>query len=43
MQQKTIYFDEQLLNKLNEEAIKERRSVNNLIICILLSYFANKK
>lgn len=42
MEQITIYPERDLLIKLKDEAKKEKRSLNNFIICILLSYFENK-
>jgi hypothetical protein len=43
MQQKTIYLEDDLLKKLNEESIKEKRSLNNFIVCVLLSFFESKE
>lgn len=39
----TIYPDEELQQKLEKEAEKQKRSMNNLILLILDSYFEPKK
>ena len=38
----TIYPDEKLRNKLEEESKKEHRSLNNLILLILNKYLGKK-
>ena len=39
----TIYPDEKLQKKLEKEAEKQKRSMNNLILFILASYFSKKR
>lgn len=39
----TIYPDEETLKKLNKEVKKQKRSMNNLILFILASYFEDDK
>jgi len=43
MDRLTIYPDKELKDKLNAEAIEQKRSINNLVILILSSYFENEK
>ncbi len=43
MTKTTIYPNQELTEKLEIEAKKESRSLNNLIIFILNKYFENKK
>ncbi len=38
----TIYPDKELQKKLNKEAEEQKRSLNNLILFILASYFEKK-
>lgn len=42
MDRLTIYPDKKLQEKLNKEAEKQKRSLNNLILFILASYFEKK-
>ena len=42
MDRLTIYPDKELQEKLNKEAEKQKRSLNNLILFILASYFEKK-
>tara|TARA_Y100000310_G_scaffold312495_1_gene359842 strand:+ start:126 stop:269 length:144 start_codon:yes stop_codon:yes gene_type:complete len=42
MDRLTIYPDKKMLKKLNEEAKAQKRSLNNLILFIVASYFENK-
>ena len=42
MDRLTIYPDKKLQEKLNKEAEEQKRSLNNLILFILASYFENK-
>lgn len=35
----TIYPNEELREKLNKEAKRQKRSLNNLVLLILASYF----
>ena len=42
MDRLTIYPDKDLQKKLNKEAEEQKRSLNNLILFILASYFENK-
>ena len=42
MDRLTIYPDEELQKKLNKEAEEQKRSLNNLILFILASYFEKK-
>ena len=39
----TIYPDDDLMKKLEKEAQKQKRSMNNLILFILASYFEPKR
>jgi len=43
MERQTIYPDKELMEKLNKEATKQKRSMNNLILFILASYFEHGK
>jgi len=43
MDRLTIYPDKDLQKKLNKEADKEKRSLNNLILFILAKHFEDKK
>jgi predicted HicB family RNase H-like nuclease len=43
MDRLTIYPDKELMKKLNNEADKEKRSLNNLILFILAKHFEDKK
>lgn len=38
----TIYPDEDLMKKLEKEAEKQKRSMNNLVLFILASFFSKK-
>ena len=38
----TIYPDATLTKKINSEAEKQKRSMNNLILFIIASYFSKK-
>jgi len=42
MDRLTIYPDKDLQKKLNNEAKEQKRSLNNLILFIVASYFENK-
>jgi len=42
MDRLTIYPNKELQKKLNKEAEEQKRSLNNLILFILASYFENK-
>ena len=42
MDRLTIYPDKELQKKLNKEAEEQKRSLNNLILFILASYFEKK-
>lgn len=42
MDRLTIYPDEELQKKLNKEAQEQKRSLNNLVLFIVASYFENK-
>ena len=42
MDRLTIYPDKELQKKLNKEAKEQKRSLNNLILFIVTSYFENK-
>ncbi len=39
----TIYPENDLMKKLEKEATKQKRSMNNLILFILASYFLKKR
>jgi len=39
----TIYPEKELLKKLEKETTKQKRSMNNLILFILASYFEKKR
>ncbi len=39
----TIYPDKELQKKIEKEAKKQKRSMNNLVIFILSSYFSGKE
>jgi hypothetical protein len=43
MDRVTIYPDKELQEKLNKEADKEKRSLNNLILFILAKHYEEKK
>lgn len=43
MERITIYPDKELREKLNKEVKKQKRSLNNLILFILTSYFEGEK
>ena len=38
----TIYPDEALMKKIEKEAEKQKRSMNNLVLFILSSYFSKE-
>lgn len=42
MERLTIYPDKELQKKLNKEAKEQKRSLNNLVLFIVASYFENK-
>ena len=42
MDRLTIYPNKDLQKKLNKEAKEQKRSLNNLILFIVTSYFENK-
>jgi len=42
MDRLTIYPDENLQKKLNKEAEDQKRSLNNLVLFIIASYFEGK-
>lgn len=39
----TIYTDKELKDKLETEAIRQKRSLSNFIISVLISYFENNR
>ena len=43
MERLTIYPDKELMKQLNKEADKEKRSLNNLILFILVKHYEEKK
>jgi predicted HicB family RNase H-like nuclease len=43
MDRLTIYPDKELMKKLNNEADKEKRSLNNLILFILEEHYRKNK
>ena len=42
MERLTIYPDKELMKQLNKEAKEQKRSLNNLVLFIVTSYFEDK-
>lgn len=43
MVQLTVYLDKELLEKIKDESIKEKRNVSNMVEVILIKYFKEKE